>query len=335
MKYALFISLDWHFIKNRELKKMDREKRIFTLLAFVILVWGLNVVMIKYLVQSNNPLQLAAFRITAASLLLVPLVIWQTGWKSFKLDKRAILPTMALGVCAIYLHQLFLSYGLTQAHAAVSGLILGLNPLTTALLAAIFLKEAFTLTRGLGVLIGFIGVLLVVLNSSQNEFGFSKGEWLVVGAMLTYVIGNLFVKLASRFSTVLVMTAYSHSFASILLLITWSIQKPAEHSWWLPPVSWSFMGIFLLSACAATALCALWWNKGIQLIGPARTSMFLNGLPLASILSAAFFLGEQIKWIYLFALICIIIGVYLGTKGTKMNRAPLMNHESPKQTISG
>jgi drug/metabolite transporter (DMT)-like permease len=309
---------------------MEREKRIFALLFIVVLGWGLNVVMMKYLIQIANPLQLAAFRITAATLLLVPLVFWQTGWKSFKLDKKAILPTVALGVSSIYIHQLLLSYGLIQAHAAVSGLILGLNPLTTSLLAAIFLKEVFTIKRGLGILIGFFGVLLVILTSGQNNLSFGQGEWLILGAMITYVIGNIFAKIATRFSAVLVMTAYSHLLASVLLLITWTVLKPAEQSWLLPPASFSFMGIFFMSAFVSTALCTLWWNNGIQIIGPARTSMFLNGLPLATILSAAIFLGEQIKWIYLFALFCIVIGVYLGTKSSKGTKPiPLLDRSHP------
>jgi drug/metabolite transporter (DMT)-like permease len=315
---------------------MDKEKRIYGLLVFVILMWGLNVVMVKYLVHSTDPLQLSAFRITTASIVLIPLVLIKMGWKNVKLDRRAILPTIALGVSSIFIHQLFLSYGLTKAHASVSGLILGLNPLTTSLMAAIFLKEVFTFKRGLGVGIGFLGVILVVLNSGNGNFTFSLGEWLIVGAMLTYVVGNLFAKVASQFTQVIVMTAYSHLLASILLLLTWSWLKPADASWWIPSVSLEFLGVFLLSAGVSTALCTLWWNNSIQAIGPARTSMFLNGLPLASLLSAALFLGEQVKWIYLLALICIVTGVYLGTKSPIKNAPKMMtvDHLEPPNPMT-
>jgi drug/metabolite transporter (DMT)-like permease len=303
---------------------MEREKKIFGILFIVILMWGLNVVMVKYLVQSGEPLQLAAFRITAASILLVPLVFWQTGWKSFKLHKKAIWPTIALGIMSIYIHQLCLSYGLLEAQAGTSGLILGLNPLTTSLLSVLILKEVFNFKRGLGILIGFLGVLLVVFNSSNGtSFSFNIGEWLILAAMFTYVIGTLFAKIASQYSTVLVMTAYSHLLASILLLLTWTGIKPAEAAWLLPIESMTFLGIFLLSGLGSTALCTLWWNNSIHVIGPSRTSMFLNGLPLASLLSAAVFLDEQIQWIHFFAFLCIVLGVYLGTKKPTLPLAAL------------
>lgn len=294
---------------------MDREKRIFGVLLIVILIWGLNVVMVKYLVHLAEPLQLAAFRITAASILLVPLVFWQTGWRSLKLHKKAIWPTIALSISSIYAHQIFLSYGLKEAQAGISGLILGLNPLTTSLLSALVFKEVFHFKRGLGILIGFLGVVLVVSNSGNGTvFSFNIGEWLILGAMLTYVIGNLFAKVATEFTTVLVMTAYSHLFASILLMITWTGLKSPGAAWLLPIESLAFLGVFLLSGFVSTGLCTLWWNNSIHIIGPSRTSMFLNGLPLASLLSAAFFLDEQIRWIHFLAFLCIVFGVYLGTK---------------------
>lgn len=293
---------------------MNKEKRVLAFLVIVVIVWGLNVVMVKHLALSVHPLQLSAFRITLASLLLVPLVFWKTGINGFKLHRKAIIPTLALGFSSIFIHQTLLTYGLQQTNASLSGLILGLNPLTTSLLAAIFLKESFTLKRALGVLIGFTGVLFVIMSSGKTSFQFGFGEWLMLGAMLAYVVGGLFVKVGSRYTDVIVITAYSHLFASVLLMISWTAIRPASIPWLLTPPSWTYLGILLLSAWVATALCTIWWNNGIQIIGAARTAMFINVLPLTSLVSAAIFLNEKVHWIHFFAFFCIVIGVYLGTR---------------------
>ena len=84
---------------------------------------------------------------------------------------------------------------------------------------------------------------------------------------------------------------------------------------------WSYPGAFepfpllvlLLSSLVSTALGALWWNIGIQRVGAATASLFLNGQPVVGIFAAAVFLGENLFWVHYVALGLVILGVSLGT----------------------
>ena len=130
-------------------------------------------------------------------------------------------------------------------------------------------------------------------------------------ATITFVVGSLFVKKSTTVVSPLIVTAYSHTLASIGLLIT---------GWFASPV-WSYPGAFdplpltvlLFSSLVNTALGALWWNMGIQRIGAATSSLFLNGTPVTGVFAAALFLGEELYWTHYAALILVILGVSLGT----------------------
>jgi drug/metabolite transporter (DMT)-like permease len=130
-------------------------------------------------------------------------------------------------------------------------------------------------------------------------------------AMMTAVIGSLFVKKSTAKVAPLIVTAYTHAIASIALIIfgffvnpIWSYEGALE--FW--PLS-----ILLFSSLVNTALGALWWNMGIQRIGASKSSLFQNGIPIAGVFASAFFLDEPLHWEHLTALCFVIFGVSLGT----------------------
>ena len=73
------------------------------------------------------------------------------------------------------------------------------------------------------------------------------------------------------------------------------------------------VAVLLFSSLVNTALGALWWNMGIQRIGAATASLFLNGTPMTGVFAAAIFLGEELYWTHYAALLLVILGVSLGT----------------------
>ncbi|MBP2665338.1 MAG: protein of unknown function transrane [Firmicutes bacterium] len=281
---------------------------IFALLIFVVLLWGINVVMIKYLTNFYPPLALAPIRLSLATVLLLPVVLWKQGYA--KPPRSALFSIVGVATFSIFLHQISLSWGIAMTSSTHASLILGLNPLLTTVLASFLMKEPFTRAKVLGILLGFTGVALVVSGVSKGSSSFI-GDIMMFVATITFVVGSLFVKKSTTVVSPLIVTAYSHTLASIGLLIT---------GWFASPV-WSYPGAFdplpltvlLFSSLVNTALGALWWNMGIQRIGAATSSLFVNGPPVTGVFAAALFLGEELYWTHYAALILVILGVSLGT----------------------
>ncbi|WP_126424788.1 DMT family transporter [Brevibacillus marinus] len=292
---------------------LRQEKMVYLLLTGVVALWGLNVVMVKYL-SFFPPVLIAAIRMSIAAAVLLPFVLRKGNRRRLQWPDWLLIG--GVSVSSITLHQIFLAWGVQQASAGITSLILGLNPLVTSLLAALFLGEALTLRKAAGIGIGFTGVLLVVLTQTDGS-GVALhglGDFLVFVSMLMYVIGGLFIRKATaRGTNVLAVTAYSHALAALQLWAVSLCVYPLEMFGSLDTRPFTWFVIFV-SGAFATALGALCWNHGIGLLGASRTSLFLNGMPLASLLFAALLLGEPLRLLHLLALAMIVLGIYLGNQ---------------------
>lgn len=290
------------------------QNRVYALLIFVVALWGINVVMIKYLTNYFPPLALVPIRLVLATMLLVPLVILREG---FVFPPRASwLPILGVALCSIFLHQITLTWGISKTSSTHAALILGLNPLFTSLFASHWAGEPFTFRKGLGILLGFGGVFLVVSGREQGTATF-LGDGVMFLATITFVLGALCVKKCAQYTSPLVITAYSHVIASISLLIMgllvndiWIISDAVA------PIP---VAILLFSSLVNTALGAVWWNTGIKKVGASVTSLFQNGIPIVGVFASVLFLGEPAYWTHWLALLLVVLGVSIGTGMLGMN----------------
>jgi drug/metabolite transporter (DMT)-like permease len=285
------------------------NRRIFFRLILVVLFWGINAVCIKFLTHFFPPLALAPIRLLLASGLLLPLVLRRQGYT--KLSSRQWFPIIGVSLLCIFFHQIALTIGLTATSGMHGVLILGLNPLFTTIFAGYLLHEKFTWTKGIAILLGFSGLLLVVSSGSSQGDATLAGDSIMFIAAITFVLGSLFVKKATLTVSPLIVTAYSHVLASIGLLILGLFVNPV----WSYPGSYDFwpIAVLLFSSFFSTALGALWWNTAIQQIGASTASLFQNGVPIVGVLASALFLGEQLTWHHFAALLLVLLGVSLGT----------------------
>lgn len=281
---------------------------MFGLLTMVVILWGINVVMLKYLTLFFPPLALAPIRLFLATCLLLPAVVFKHGFEWP--PRTAWIPMAGVSLFAIFLHHITLSWGVSATSGTHAALILGLNPLLTTILASRLASERLTWSKGVGVILGFSGVMLIVSGKAQGTATYI-GDLVMFLSMMTAVIGYIFVKKSTAQVTPLVVTAYTHAVASIALIVFGFFVNPV----------WSYEGaldvwpvsVLLFSSLVNTALGALWWNMGIQRIGASKASLFQNGIPIAGVFASALFLGEQLRWEHLTALCLVTLGVSVGT----------------------
>lgn len=290
-------------------KELADHNPVYLMLLIVVVLWGANVVMIKYLTNFFTPTCLAAFRLSTATAVLVPAVLWRHGW--VKLPGKDWIDIFGIALFSITLHQLALSWGLTQTSGTHAVLILSLNPLITTTLAAGFANEPFTRYKTAGVVLGFGGILLIVAPKASMASNSLHGDILIFIAMFLYVLGSLLVKRSTQRIPPLVVTAYSHIVGSLGLISIAIVQTPV---WAISAVfETNTIAVFLISSLLATALGALWWNTSIQQIGASAASLFLNVCPVVGIFTSAVFLHELLNWHHFAALFLVLSGVGLGT----------------------
>ncbi|WP_060788619.1 DMT family transporter [Geobacillus zalihae] len=283
---------------------------IYVLLVGIMVAWGLNVTALKILVDHFAPVTLTALRIFTAGVVVL-LFLWGSG----QLRKVSWNEAKQIGVAALFsvvAHHFFLSVGLTRTTAANAGLILGLVPLVTSLLAMMFLRHRLTVFRLLGIASGFCGVVFVVANGDGGLGHLSVGDVYVFLAVLAQAISFIMIKKATVEARV--MTGWMLVFGSVWLFVLSLVLEPGGVSS-LKDGTPSLWMIFLASAVVATALGHMFYNQAVQHLGPAESAVFINLNPLFSLLGAYWFLDETISLGQLAGFLFIVAGVVLGSGG--------------------
>ncbi|MDQ0205990.1 DMT family transporter [Alkalicoccobacillus murimartini] len=286
-------------------------------------LWGVNIVLLKVLVESFAPVTMTAFRILTAGLVLAGIAI---AWKQTrKLTKREWSYVLAAGVLGVFAHHLFLSIGLLRIPASTAVLLLGLVPVVTAVCSGIFLRETFTWWKIGGIGLAFVGVLFV--QGGGTHFG--QGTVYLLIAVLVQAISFIFVRKASETLSAIQVTMISLVAGAIMLFIA-SLRIEPDGISTLGSGSTLLYSIFLFSAIGSTAAGQLLFNLSIGRIGPSKSALFLNFVPFFGLASSAIFLKEVIYWYQWCGFLFIVMGVLFGTG--YVERSLLRHHHQSKKT---
>lgn len=287
-----------------------KNLKIYLILTGTMFLWGMNVTALKVIVGNFPPITITSLRVFTAGITVFIILFFL---KKVRLPSRKEwIYIIGGGILNVTGHHLFLGLGLKETSAVNGGLILGLGPLLTALMAILFLGKKLTHVRTIGFIFGGIGVSLTVLAGSTGLSGMSLGDFYVFLSILSQAISFIIISKAARTLDPRLLTGYMLVFGSILLFFIGLWKEPNG----LSNIGNGTIGlwsVFFASAIFATAVGHMLYNYAIGITGPAEASIFLNLNTFLSILFAAIFLGEHITSSHLLGLIFIVSGVIFGS----------------------
>jgi drug/metabolite transporter (DMT)-like permease len=287
-----------------------KNLQIYLILTGVMFLWGMNVTALKVIVGNFPPITITSLRVfTAGVSVFIILFFLKKVRMPSRQEWKYILGGAILNVTG---HHLFLGIGLKVTSAVNGGLILGMGPLLTALMAILFLGKRLTFVRTLGFIFGGIGVSLTVMAGSTGLSGMSIGDFYVFLSILSQAISFIIISKAAKTLDPRLLTGYMLIFGSILMFFIGLWKEPGG----LASLSNGSLGVwsvFFASAIFATAVGHMLYNYAIGKAGPAEASIFLNLNTFLSIMFAAIFLGEHITSSHLLGLIFIVSGVIFGS----------------------
>ncbi|MBT2601105.1 MULTISPECIES: DMT family transporter [unclassified Oceanobacillus] len=290
---------------------MDQKRLlpIYGLVFFVTAIWGLNMVLIKVLVEDLPPQTMTAFRIMMAG--ITALIIIGLGKSFRRLSKREWIYTLLGMLFGVILHHSLIAIGLTMINASNASLILSLVPLTTAILAVLFLGEQLTKLRIIGFILALTGVFFIQGGSFSN-MKLSQGELILFIAMLVQATSFIFVKKATATLDSKQVTTIMYLLGSIGLLIISFITEPKGFNDMTSATLFIYF-LFIVSGVVATGVGYIVFNAAIQQIGAGKTAIFNNFVPFFGLVFSALFLNETITASQLIGFVFIVAGVLLTT----------------------
>jgi len=123
-------------------------------------VWGLNVIIVKSLTASYEPMALAVVRMVVACFALTAIVLWRRCGIS-AVTVRQGTAIVACAALMVYTNQILCAEGLVRSTATNGSLIMALSPPVSSVLAALAFEERLTAQRLAGVTLGVGGVAAV------------------------------------------------------------------------------------------------------------------------------------------------------------------------------
>ncbi|WP_264783025.1 DMT family transporter [Haladaptatus sp. T7] len=167
------------------------SRRDIALYLSLAAVWGTAFPATKAALDGFPPVALAAVRFSLAAFVLFA-VAAATGRSLRPRGRGDWTPVLVGGVFNIGLHHALLFAGQVYVTSAVASTLLGLVPVLTPVVTSAFRPEESISVRGaVGVLLGFVGVVLIA-NPSAGNFFSDVGVWFVLGAAVAWVVGAVF-----------------------------------------------------------------------------------------------------------------------------------------------
>ncbi|EKD37880.1 MAG: hypothetical protein ACD_75C00958G0003 [uncultured bacterium] len=279
-------------------------------LVLTMLLWGGTFIAGRLLAATMEPASSAFLRFLIASIAMVAITRMVDG--RLTLPRRAVwLPLILLGMTGVFAYNVFFFYGLQHISAGRASLIVAGTPLVITILAALFLHERLTRLKIAGVIISLAGAVTVISNGHPASLlagNFGRGEQALLGCVLSWsaysLIGRSVLKSLSPLSAV----CYSSIIGTVLLAYPAAQAGLFGRLTGISLADWTslaYLGI------GGTAVGFSLYYRGIKKIGATRAGIFINLVPVFSLLLARLILGESIKPIVLAGGILVLAGVSL------------------------
>jgi drug/metabolite transporter (DMT)-like permease len=278
---------------------------------FVVTLWGMNFVVTKFGLEGLEPLPFAVGRTVIAGVVFALVLALGAAGRALRgLSFREHLACAALGALGTAAFPYLYTLGLSYTGAANGALVVAATPITVALIGAAAGVDRLTRAGWFGAGLSIGGLALVVL----QDLGPANltGDLIMVATMVSWSLYTVGMKPLMRRGESLVLTAYSSLWGVALLTL---VGFPA-----LARVEWSAVPAGSLAAVVyaggvATGLGYILWNRTVRIAGPARTSIYVNLIPVVAALGAYALLGEPLVWIQGVGAAMILSGVGLAQRG--------------------
>ena len=283
-----------------------------TLALLTILVWGVTYIASKILLQNYNEIQVIVFRLIIAYIVLWIMKPNPNPPTSIKNELLFIV----LALFGVVLYFLFENSALTTSSASNVSIIISFAPIATTIGARLISKEErLTIAKIIGFFIAIAGVALVVFNGAVVLRLNPRGDFLAIGAMLSWAIYSIISPyMLARFDNILLTrrcTFYSLIPLAAITLIRDGIPDIS------PLLTISSGSSLLLLGILGSGLCYLWWNKAIKTIGVVTTTNYLYMSPFVTMISGWLILEESIHTMGVIGAVLIIGGIVVSNKKSK------------------
>ncbi len=198
------------------------------------------------------------------------------------------------------------------------GLVQGTMPAFIIIIAWVWLKDKINLTQFLGVLTTFIAVLIVVSAGNLTillNLELNKGDIVMIFACTLYAVYAVGLRKKPQIGALPLLTFFAY--VAFVGSLPGLIYETYSNQLILPGLKGCIiLGVIIIFP---SFLAQIFFMKGVEKIGPARSGLYTNLVPVFSSILAVFYLGESFQLYHFLSLSMIFAGIYLFENKNKIN----------------
>ncbi len=284
------------------------ELRYWVVLTFLGAIWGSAFIFIKVAAPEFGAIGLVQARLTIASLVFIPILLRK---KYLMLLKPAWKHSLVLAITNNAIPFSLFSYGSFGADSNILAILNATTAFNTMIIALLWLGEKVTPKQIFGLVLGFIGVIILV-NPESSSTSIISALFCLIGAAC-YSFSTVFIQKYSEKTDKMVLIGWSIIFSCFIMIPLTLINLPHQ----IPSTKALLSAIWLGSI--STGLAFFGYVYLIEKIGAVKTSTVAYFLPVFGIIWGAVFLNEVITGGIILGCATILIGVFFATSNKRNN----------------
>ncbi|KXZ68019.1 DMT family transporter [Acinetobacter venetianus] len=287
------------------------QKWAFVLPLIAVLIWSLNIAVTRYVADYISPVSISFYRWFVAFLILTPFMLPKV-WKQRAVIGKDLGKLAVLSAFGMVLYQ-GLSY--TAAHyttATNMGIVNAFVPVFTIFISYLILKDVPNRFAIFGSLLSLAGLIYVMSQghiSSLFEQGGHWGDAVMVVAVGFYAFYGVFLK-KWQLKLPLLTSLYVQIGFALLYHVPFLL-------WFgLDGINADNAASVLYAGVFPSLIAPLLWMVAVQAIGPNRTSIFMNLMPVFTAIIASLWLSEHWTIYHTIGGVMILVGIIMAQKKT-------------------
>ena len=291
----------------------------YVLLTLNMALWGSSLVVTRAVHEIVPPFALTFWRWVVAVLVLLP-IVWRKLPGAMPLVRRTW-RKLALLCGFMVIGATFSVVAVNYTTAINASLINGSQPLATALVAFLIMRERLTLGSGLGILAAFVGLLVMISHGSPLlllNMAVNVGDIVMLIAVIAWALysvelhrqpehpsGDVLLFLIACTGLITVLPLYIAETIFVREFI------PSRNS----------VAAIVYVSLAASLLAVYLWNIVIRSVGATHAALFLNLIPVFGAVFAILFLGEHLYAFHVIGAALVFLGILMAVRD-RLTTAP-------------
>ena len=283
----------------------NKKWLVYLSLIFSMIFWAFSFVWVKEVYLVYGPLTTVLFRLIIAALLLLAFALL-TG-KLVKIERKDLCTFVLLSLFEPFLYFMGESFGLKYVSSTIGAIIVATIPLFSPIAASRFSNERISVRTFIGILLSFLGVSIVVFDSSFNLTASPLGialEFLAVLSAIGYTV--VLKKLAVKYNPTSIIT-YQNLLGIIYFLPLWLVFEFRDFTA-IPFDFPAFAGIVKLSVFAS-CIAFIFYAHSVKKLGINSVNIFINLIPVFTAIFAWYILGETLNLRKFIGIVVVVTGL--------------------------